>query len=222
MDGDAGGFSWSGGYAGVLLGYGSGRSTAITDGFVFNRPARDRVKLEPSGFVGGVVAGYNFERGRFVYGAEAEAGYLGAQDGIFNPGYFPTPGNFPDTDYHARTDYGFYGSLAGRIGFAFDRTLLSLRGGAILARIDYGYGDLDFGPGSSIVIDPNNSVIKSETRLGFVIGASLEHAFTDKWVGRVDYSYADFGSHRETDSTGENYDISDHLHMIRAGISYKF
>ncbi|MEW9836062.1 outer membrane protein [Mesorhizobium marinum] len=199
---------WSGLYAGVLLGYGAGDTTARGNpGFDGSAP-NDTANLDPDGFVGGAVAGYNWQRNQWVFGIEGEIGYLGAEDDVFEP---------DGDDFFANTDYGLYGSLTGRVGVAFDRTLFALRGGVIVSEIDYGYGDTD-----GDLPDPSASIFGSDTRAGYTLGASIEHAFTGDWIGRLDYSYSDFGSHTETDLDGDDYDISDNLHMIRIGISRKF
>ncbi|AMS38985.1 hypothetical protein AA2016_0042 [Aminobacter aminovorans] len=204
-------YNWSGFYAGVLLGYGTGDSSAISDNGFDGSAPEDRADLSPKGFAGGAVAGYNWQRDQLVFGVESEVGYLGAKDDFW----------FPDgDDYFARSEYGLYGSLAGRLGFAIDRTLITARAGVIVADIDYGYGDIDGGVNGEP--DPDSSIFGDGARAGFTIGASIEHAFAGDWVGRLDYAYSDFGSHIETDGFDETYDVSDNLHMIRIGLIKKF
>jgi outer membrane immunogenic protein len=201
-------YDWSGIYAGALLGYGFGDTKARGNpGFDGSAP-NDTANLDPDGLVGGAVAGYNWQRNQWVFGIEGEIGYLGAEDDVFEPN---------GDDFFANTEYGLYGSLTGRVGVAFDRTLFSLRGGVIISEIDYGYGDTD-----ADEPDPNASIFGSDTRAGYTIGASIEHAFSGDWIGRLDYSFSDFGSHTDTDLDGDDYDISDDLHMIRIGIIRKF
>ncbi|MDR7220765.1 outer membrane beta-barrel protein [Aminobacter aminovorans] len=201
-------YDWSGVYAGVLLGYGTGDSAAVSeDGFDGSAP-EGRADLSPDGFTGAAVAGYNWQRGQLVYGLEGELGYLGAKDSFWEP---------DGDDYFGQTEYGLYGSLVGRVGFAVDRTLISAKAGLIVADIDYGYGDTD-----SDEPDPDGSIFDSGARAGFTVGTSLEHAFTNDWIGRLDYSYSDFGSHDRTDGYDASYEVSDSIHMIRVGIAKKF
>lgn len=204
-------YDWSGIYGGVLLGYATGRTTADGNpGFDGSAPD-DRARISPDGFGGGGIAGINWQRGPFVYGLEGELGYLGARDSLW----------FPDgDDYFANTEYGFYGALAARLGYAMDRTLLSARGGLIIADIDYGFGDIDGGIAGAP--DPTASVIDSKVRAGLLMGAAVEHAFDERWIGRLDYAFAYFAGHTETDLDGEDYRIRNNLHMIRIGVVRRF
>jgi outer membrane immunogenic protein len=217
-DGMSGGsYDWSGFYAGGLLGYGTGDDVAnapyngFSSGFDGSAP-NDRSDLTPDGVVGGLVAGRNWQRGRIVFGGEAELGYLGAKDSV----WFPN-----GQDYFAKADYGLYGSLSARFGFAMDRTLFSARAGAIVARINSGYGDIDGGIGGSF--DPNGSVFSDFSQVGLLVGASVEHAFMGtNWIGRADYSYMDFGAQTLTDGYGATYHITHDLHQFRLGVIRKF
>ena len=210
-DGAPIGFNWTGAYVGGLIGYGTGDTEAIGNpGFDGSAPD-DRAVFDPDGFIGGVLVGYNWQVDNFVFGLEGEAGYLGVKENLW----------YPDgDDYFAGTEYGLYGSVVGRVGVAFDRTLLGVKAGVMVSRIDYGFGDIDGGIDGEP--DDSASVFGDTSRVGYTVGASLEHAFIDQWIGRLDYTYADFGSFTRTDRDGEDYRISNDLHMIRIGVSYKF
>lgn len=86
-------YSWAGPYLGANLGY--------EWGSVSNNPAK------PSGFVGGVQAGYNFQNGPFVFGVEGDIQAAGADD-TFAPWKFSNP---------------WFGTLRGRAGYAFSNVL---------------------------------------------------------------------------------------------------
>jgi len=96
-------YSWAGPYLGANLGY--------EWGSVNNNPAK------PSGFVGGVQAGYNFQTGPWVFGVEGDIQAAGADD-TFAPWKFSNP---------------WFGTLRGRAGYAFNNILF------------YGTGGLAFG-----------------------------------------------------------------------------
>jgi outer membrane immunogenic protein len=87
------GYSWAGPYLGGNLGY--------EWGSVNNNPAK------PSGFVGGVQAGYNFQNGPWVFGVEGDIQATGADD-TFAPWKFSNP---------------WFGTLRGRAGYAFSNVL---------------------------------------------------------------------------------------------------
>ena len=97
------GYSWAGPYIGGNLGYAWGS--------VANNPTK------PSGFAGGVQAGYNFQTGPWVFGIEGDIQASGAEQ-TFAPWKFSNP---------------WFGTLRGRAGYALNNVLF------------YGTGGLAFG-----------------------------------------------------------------------------
>lgn len=96
-------YSWAGPYLGGNIGYGWGS--------VSNNPTK------PSGFAGGVQAGYNWQNGPWVFGVEGDIQASGAEQ-TFAPWKFSNP---------------WFGTLRGRAGYAFNNVLF------------YGTGGLAFG-----------------------------------------------------------------------------
>jgi outer membrane immunogenic protein len=96
-------YSWAGPYLGANLGY--------EWGTVFNNPTK------PSGFEGGVQAGYNWQSGSLVFGVEGDIEATAADD-TFAPWKFSNP---------------WFGTARGRVGYAFNNILF------------YGTGGLAFG-----------------------------------------------------------------------------
>ena len=96
-------YSWAGPYLGGNVGYAWGS--------VDNNPAK------PSGFIGGVQAGYNFQSGPWVFGVEGDIQASGADD-TFAPWKFSNP---------------WFGTLRGRAGYALNNVLF------------YGTAGLSFG-----------------------------------------------------------------------------
>jgi outer membrane immunogenic protein len=86
--------SWAGPYLGVNAGYEWGK--------VSNNPTK------PSGVAGGLQAGYNWQRGQFVWGAETDIQVSGADD-TFAPWQFSNP---------------WFGTLRGRAGIALSNVLI--------------------------------------------------------------------------------------------------
>ena len=91
--------SWAGPYLGGNLGYAWGS--------VANNPTK------PSGFVGGVQAGYNWQNGAFVFGVEGDIQATGAEE-TFAPWKFSNP---------------WFGTVRGRAGYALNNVLLFGTGG---------------------------------------------------------------------------------------------
>ena len=87
-------YSWAGPYVGGTLGYEWGN--------VSNNPTH------PSGVAGGLDAGFNWQHGAFVYGAEADFSLSGAED-TFAPWQFSNP---------------WFGTVRGRAGVAINNVLV--------------------------------------------------------------------------------------------------
>ena len=148
-------------------------------------------------FNGGLVgahAGYNWDFGNnFIGGVEVDI------DHVWDKNDYTIFG----TALEAGTDW--QGSARLRAGYALDRTLLFATGGVAFA--------------NGFVEVPAAGFDESEKFVGWTAGAGVEHAFTDNWIGRVEYRYADFGSEEIAD-TGVDVDLKQH--SVRLGISYKF
>jgi len=87
-------YSWAGPYLGASLGYEWGE--------VSNNPTH------PTGAAGGVEGGFNWQRGNFVYGGEADFNLSGAED-TFAPWQFSNP---------------WFGTVRGRAGVAIGNVLV--------------------------------------------------------------------------------------------------
>ncbi len=66
-------------------------------------------------------------------------------------------------------------------------------------------------------------------KVGYVVGAGVEHAFTPRVTGKIEYLYADgFGSESGMTGTVNGYSKQDYSHeignisIIRLGLNYKF
>jgi outer membrane immunogenic protein len=86
-------YSWAGPYLGGNLGWAWG--------------SVDHNPTKPSGFVGGVQGGYNWQTGPWVFGVEGDIQATGASD-TFAPWKFSNP---------------WFGTVRGRAGYAFNNIL---------------------------------------------------------------------------------------------------
>jgi outer membrane immunogenic protein len=98
-------YSWMGPYIGANLGFQWGE--------ISGNPT------EPTGIAGGLQAGYNWQMGQFVYGAEADIQASGADD-TFAPWQFSNP---------------WFGTLRARGGVAFNNILLYVTGGFAYGKV---------------------------------------------------------------------------------------
>lgn len=178
-------FNWTGFYVGVQGGYGWSDYDVYSD-FLSLGTTTDG----DSGFAG-VMAGFNYQMDSFVLGAEADIN-KSWDDPSITLGGFAIEG-----------DLEWFGSVRGRAGVAFDRTMVYATGGVAFARLKYdtpiGDGDLDF--------------------TGWTLGAGVEHAMTDNVLLRGEYRYYDFGDDVAPLATTT---IEPTMHTISVGVAYKF
>ncbi len=109
----ASGYNWRGLYAGLNAGYEWGSITGNG--------------AEPSGIMGGVQVGYNWQAGAFVFGPEADI-QASAADDTFAPYKFSNP---------------WFGTLRGRVGFALNNILIYGTAGLAYGGITGEIGGLD-------------------------------------------------------------------------------
>ncbi len=151
---------WTGGYVGLSLNYGRSSHAVPGPGTLPNA----------TGFGGGALAGYNWQNGDMVFGAEV-AGNLtrltGSAD-CTNPAFTCT----------SRVNNVISGRL--RAGVAMDTTLLFATAGLASASIRHSTND-----GVTTWTDTNRTN-------GVVLGVGLEHAFAGGWNLRGDLEHYRF------------------------------
>jgi outer membrane immunogenic protein len=174
-------------------------------------------------FAGGLVGG-NYQFNHFVVGAEADYQWGNLTANSQADSSFTAPaGTFPGGPFTISTTIKEFGSVRGRIGYAFDRFLIFGTGGWAWSNATTGYallGQPPFGvPGASTGIFVNNAELS-----GWTVGAGLDYAFTNNVFGRIEYRYTDLGTTSflsvptNSGESGNKVAISD----IRVGIAYKF
>jgi outer membrane immunogenic protein len=219
-------FSWSGFYIGGHAGYAWGRSrtdVGLPDALdCGGGPSCESISYDVNGAFGGAYLGYNWQVNSFVFGLEAEGGYIGARQTVFSR---------IAPDHRFETSYGGYGAFTGRLGVAFDRALFYAKGGLAVARIkNEALDDVGaFVPSP----DPEHIGRSDTTRLGWAVGGGMEYALTNNWIIRGEYLYMQFenktvfdlgdGSGGVPPATQPSpYTFHDHLHTARLGLAYKF
>lgn len=225
-------YNWSGFYVGLSLGgAGSGNVTVKEEGSggglapvgaSYNLAGHSwRYDLGGS-FMGGGAVGYNFQVASAVLGLEGEFGYLRLRGSKSDP---------RSSDTVASTKIGdWYGVLAGRLGFVFDRFLPYVKGGMALTNIEGAVIDAcnTAGCGLGLARARNDS-----TKPSWAFGGGLEYAFTQNWSVKGEYLYIGLGLRDPLRVSGPGggtaagstwtwkQDIKS-IHTGRIGISYKF
>lgn len=214
-------FSWTGGYVGVFAGVGfASESFRIRDVDGYNGFGSYRSKAD-AGFTGGLTLGYNyqFEGSPAVIGLEGELGYLNLGAKRRDPG---GPGG--DTRFKGEWDE-FYGTLNGRLGFAFDRFLVYGKAGVAYldtkAKVSDGCDVFPCGP---LTV----SASKGGDEWHWTVGGGIEVALTDQISIKGEYTYIATGDTlrvRGTDSAGIDRTFRTKVpdvHIVKAGLNYRF
>jgi outer membrane immunogenic protein len=190
-------FSWTGIYVGLNAGYGWGD----TSGTLFST-APGNVNL--GGALAGGQIGANYQFNNIVLGIEADY-------------------QWADIDGSSTTLAGVirtaeverFGTVRGRLGFAWDRWLAYVTGGYA------------FGAKTNVSIVPGTLLASSATLDGWTAGVGVEYAFAPNWSAKLEYLHIDLndktffsglGACAVTSlcQTGANIDL------VRVGLNYRF
>ena len=184
-------FSWTGFYIGGNVGYGWG---SANDREV-PAPAQPAdadfaVGINPAGALGGVQAGYNWQTGAFVVGAETDFDFAGVSrsarlnglpiagtGGTINPAWYST----------ASENVQSLGTLRLRAGLAVDRALIYATGGLAYGEMKYASLTQYNGPAAEYVGSA------SAWKVGWALGGGVEYALTNNWTIKGEYLHYHLG-----------------------------
>ena len=132
------------------------------------RVEEEGVVTEPNaatnGVIGGVLAGYNWQAGPWVFGIEGDFGWTDAH----GTGQAQAPVTLPNT-----YDVNWTGHVRGRLGYAFNTWLFFIAGGFAVA-------DFNFQEGEVIAPIPSGGRYN-----GWSIGGGVEVAILRNLIGRL-------------------------------------
>jgi outer membrane immunogenic protein len=154
------------------------------------------------GLIGGTL-GYNWQRGRWVFGIEGDYAWADVAGHSSACGSNPHP---------CGTSLDSLGTFRGRIGYAAGSTgslLPYLTGGAAFGNVR-GWDSLMSASGTSL-------------RTGWTAGAGIEAMITPQWTAKLEYFHADFGGSQLFDivpGIPETVDLR--LDSARIGLNYRF
>jgi outer membrane immunogenic protein len=209
--------SWTGFYLGVHGGAAWQRADTSADQYLggdFGNVAPYSLSTKDTGFLGGVQAGYNWQRDNVVFGIEADWSKLSGS------------GSHDDGVIFAENKIDWLGTARVRLGLTFDRTLLYVTGGFAYGKVKNATGDVD------VVAESDGNVWEvNKTRFGYAVGGGLEHMFTPNWTFRVEGLFVDLGNtHQDVNTFGVNTfeesgaraSFSNEVVLVRGAINYKF
>ena len=181
-------YNWTGFYFGINGGGGFGSSNWDATGH-----------RNVSGGLVGAQGGYNYQFGQAVVGVEGDLDWTdinGSSTTLCPAG--------------CRTSNTWLSTVRGRLGYAADRFMPFVTGGAAFGNIRAatpGFGQ----------IGANNA--------GWTVGGGLEAAIAGNWTGKVEYLYVDLGSFNCGLNCGAGLtvdNVSFHTNVLRAGVNYRF
>jgi outer membrane immunogenic protein len=254
-------FSWTGCYIGGFIGgaWNGGDGAIFTDqgqnglgpagstrGFLSYSGGAGASRLVPphswsadldSSVIGGGTLGCNWQPvgSPFVLGIEGEVGFLHLRGQAFDPNTIAD--NQTTLDVLGSAKVGdWYGMVTGRLGYAWDRTLIYIKGGAA------------FVPTRSAVVDVcQNTTIgcgnwlistgASHTVTTWTLGGGIEWAFAPNWSVKGEYMFIALGDDGGFQTCGNvttpsgtilaggpfcfNHSFSG-IHTAKIGLNYKF
>ncbi|HHI82345.1 MAG TPA: porin family protein [Rhizobiales bacterium] len=184
-------YNWDGLYAGLHLGAGFGDIKGL--GALAGVNAKDKM----SGVSGGVLAGWNFTSGNFLFGLEGDFAGTGIN------------GKINILGVAVSEDVRWTANLRARAGYLLSPGLLMFGAGG-LAIADYNIKTNSIFAGND-----------SATFTGWSLGGGIESAAFDNIRLRLEYFYTDLGSKRMFSSVG-GVKVSSNFHTIRAALIYHF
>jgi outer membrane immunogenic protein len=158
--------NWAGWYAGVNVGVANvGMTRRDEDG-----EPRD-YSSNTSGFIGGGQLGYNWQRGYFVYGVEADISGLAAEKTW--PGGRGASNNLP-----------WLSTVRGRMGLALADTLVYATAGLAIGEVKT----------TKLLDNGEIQYSQSKTQLGWAVGGGVEHMLSRNWTVALEGLYVNLGS----------------------------
>ena len=243
-------FSWTGAYGGISFGLsmaqqnvnpalfetGFGYTPAILETYTPNAFATNRV-----GFLGGALAGFNYQINRIVVGAEADfmgAALSGQGSAVRYVATDPVTGQPSSTQISNRLQQNWLGTVRARVGYAEDRILLYATAGFAYGAVKSSSQILltDYLPNTQNEF--NWAGQQSQIKTGYALGAGVEYALSDQWTLRGEYLYYNLGkissgmtpttavvygtSFANTEAFAGSTRTAVDGNVVRAVLSYKF
>ncbi|WP_438275799.1 outer membrane protein [Nitrobacter sp.] len=210
-------YDWTGFYIGGHIGGGWGdiRSTELAPGTNAFPTGTAFTAHHPSGFLGGVQGGYNWQASNnFVLGIEGEYTW---SDLSGTSSTVSTVNGFVSTTTNKINDIAM---VTGRLGYAAGNWLLYAKGGGA-----WGQGN---SRGTGFLANGTlfETTSSSADRSGWVAGAGVEWGFAPNWSAKIEYNHIDFGSTNVAINTSRattNFvRSSETIDLVKAGVNYRF
>ncbi len=197
---------WQGFYAGGNVG-GLWSAVDAANNVVFVMPGvtvEANQSVNVSGLLGGVQAGYNFTTGNFLYGIEADIGWMD------NSGTQTFTLAAPAHSITVSSKAGWYGDITARGGFVYGDALFYAKGG------------FAFLTGGANVADLTDGISQdSGAFTGWTVGAGFEYMINPRWSAKVEYLYFDLANNSCCfSSTAGQFDDRVTMQTVKVGFNF--
>ncbi|WP_062227398.1 outer membrane protein [Aureimonas frigidaquae] len=203
-------YDWNGAYVGAFAGGATGDATI--DYTYTGAPASNEAKSDLSGFLGGLQAGYDVQFDQLVVGVRGSVAYSTVKAKVTLDG---------TTDVPLEDKLTYLATAGARVGFALDRFLPYVHGGAA------------FGSSKASYTTSTETKLDDVSKIGWTAGVGGEYALTDTVSIGAEYGYVDLGKDKMDFAKGAtlastlgaanlsaNEDLT--LHTFKASVNYRF
>jgi len=192
-------FDWSGPFAGANLGYGFGHD------FFSERSVHAKSKSATlDGAIVGGEAGYNKMMGsNLVLGIAGDFAFSGINS------VSPSSGTY-GCDGGCKLEVNWFGTARGRLGYAMGNTMPYVTAGLAAAGLDASF------------VNSKSPTAGKKAKVGWTVGAGIEHAFSSSLTGKIEYLYADLGRLNIADGCVVNCFTDVKFSVVRAGLDFHF
>ena len=191
-------YDWSGFYIGINGGGATGNVDWNADGF-----GDEGSHNATGGTVGGQV-GYRWQMSSWVFGLEAQGNWADFKGSNVSNIFAPNQN---------QTKIDSFGLFTGQIGYAWDRALIYVKGGAAVTDNKYSI----FSAPGGFLLDNTN-----ETRWGATVGVGIEYAFAPSWSLGFEYDHLFMGNNGVNDGFLIVDHIKEDVDLFTARVNYKF
>ena len=192
-------YDWSGFYIGINGGGATSRIDWNADGF-----GDEGSHHATGGTVGGQI-GYRWQMSSWVFGLEAQGNWADFKGSNVSQQFLNSIN---------QTKIDAFGLFTGQIGYAWDRALFYVKGGAAVT--DNKFTSITTGVGGGFDT-------ATETRWGAAVGAGFEYAFAPSWSVGFEYDHLFMGNNDVVSNAGFFSDhIKEDVDLFTARVNYKF
>lgn len=194
-------YNWTGFYVGLNAGIGGDKTDYNFGGLATGN-------LNSFGGFGGGQIGYNYQfAGNWVAGIEADI-QGGSLKGEINASI---PASIPPVSLSAGTETKWFGTVRGRLGYAFNNVLLYGTAG-------YAYGSED----TYLKVAPLATFSRSADLSGWTAGGGIEYGLSNNISLKTEYLYMEFDRNNVVTIGPIAIDNKVSAHTVKVGLNYAF